>query len=125
VAGRLLASQFSTTRIPAEYLHGDTFQLRIALIDHYGRSHRSLIEVRVDRSATMTKASVSTPFGEGLNGGRPQEQPVFNYTSHQELHTGGGNAVPPDCGGSAAPVNSEQSANLTQANKGGENERVP
>jgi hypothetical protein len=68
------------TRIPAEYLHGETFPLRITLVDQYGRSHRSLIEVRVDRSATMRKVRGSRPFGEGLDAGSPQERPVFDQT---------------------------------------------
>jgi hypothetical protein len=39
-----------------------------------------MIEVRVDRSATMRKANVSRPVGDGLYGGRPQERPVFSHT---------------------------------------------
>jgi hypothetical protein len=77
--GMLLAwSMF--TRIPMDYVHGETFAMRIALIDQYGRSHLSLIEVQVDRSATTRKAKVSRPFGEGLYGGRAQAPPMFNHT---------------------------------------------
>lgn len=41
------------TRISTDYLHGETFSMRIVLTDQFGRPHPSLIEVRVDRSATM------------------------------------------------------------------------
>lgn len=41
------------TRISTNYLHGETFPMRIVLTDQFGRRHRSLIEVQVDRSATM------------------------------------------------------------------------
>lgn len=88
--GMLLAwSMF--TRIPAEYLHGETLPLPIALVDQYKRSHCSLIEVRIDRSATMGTTNVSRRFGGGLDGGRPKERSVFNHTitsQHQESQDG-------------------------------------
>lgn len=41
------------TRISTDYLHGEIFPMRILLTDQFGRRHGSLIEVQVDRSATM------------------------------------------------------------------------
>src|SRR5580704_10929930 len=83
--GMLLAWSIFT-RISREYLHGETFPLRLALVDQYGRSHRSLIEVRVDRSATMRKVRGSRPFGEGLNAGSRQERPMFDQTIRSQQH---------------------------------------
>ena len=55
------------TRISTDYLHGETFPMRIALIDQFGRSHLSVIEVRVDRSATIRMPDFSKK-GSGLYG---------------------------------------------------------
>jgi hypothetical protein len=56
------------TRISTDYLHGETFPMDIALIDQFGRSHLSVIEVRVDRSATIRMPDF-TKTGTGLYGG--------------------------------------------------------
>jgi hypothetical protein len=53
------------TRISTDYLHRETFLMRIALIDQFGRSHLSAIEVRVDRSATIRMPDF-TKKGTGL-----------------------------------------------------------
>ena len=55
------------TRISTDYLHRETFPMRIALIDQYGRSHLSVIEVRVDRSATIYMPDFNKK-GTGLYG---------------------------------------------------------
>ncbi len=55
------------TRISTDYLHGERFPMRIALIDQFGRSHESLIEVQVDRTATMRMPDF-TKKGTGLYG---------------------------------------------------------
>jgi hypothetical protein len=55
------------TRISTDYLHGEGFPMRIALVDNFGRSHESFIEVRVDRTAT-TRAPDFTKKGTGLYG---------------------------------------------------------
>jgi hypothetical protein len=53
------------TRISTDFLHRETFPMRIALIDQFGRSHLSVIEVRVDRSATIRMPDF-TKKGTGL-----------------------------------------------------------
>jgi hypothetical protein len=55
------------TRISTDYLHRETFPMHIALIDQYRRSHLSVIEVRVDRSATAYMPDF-TKKGTGLCG---------------------------------------------------------
>jgi hypothetical protein len=55
------------TRISTDYLHGERFPMRIALTDQFGRSHASLIEVQVDRTATM-RVPDFTKKGTGLYG---------------------------------------------------------
>jgi hypothetical protein len=60
------------TRISTDYLHRETFPMRIALIDQFGRSHLSVIEVRVDRSATIRMPDV-TKKGTGLYGRRSSQ----------------------------------------------------
>lgn len=55
------------TRISNDYLHRETFPMGIALIDQFGRSHLSFIEVRVDRSATIRMPDF-TKKGTGLYG---------------------------------------------------------
>jgi hypothetical protein len=66
--GTLLAWSIFT-RIPEEYLHDETCRVRIALLDHYGRSHVSIVEVQVDRSATMRPPKITKRFGQELYGG--------------------------------------------------------
>jgi len=53
------------TRISTDYLHGEIFSMRISLTDQFGRRHRSLIEVQVDRSATMRIPNLNNK-GSGL-----------------------------------------------------------
>jgi hypothetical protein len=55
------------TRISTDYLHRETFPMPIALIDQYRRPHLSIIEVRVDRSATIRMPDF-TKKGNGLYG---------------------------------------------------------
>jgi hypothetical protein len=55
------------TRVSTDYLHRETFPMRIVLIDQLGRSHPSVIEVRVDRSATIRMPDFSKK-GSGLYG---------------------------------------------------------
>ena len=85
------------TRVSTDYLHRETFPMRVALIDQFGRSHLSFIEVRVDRSATIRMPDF-TKKGTGLYGrsrwsqvrgvvGRedprmPQRQPVVSPSVH-------------------------------------------
>jgi hypothetical protein len=64
--GMLLAWSIET-RIPTDYLHRETFPMRIVLIDQLGRSHPSVIEIRVDRSATIRMPDFSKK-GSGLYG---------------------------------------------------------
>jgi hypothetical protein len=64
--GILLAHSIET-RISPDYLHRETFPMRIVIIDHFGRSHPSVIEVRVDRSATIRMPDF-TKKGSGLYG---------------------------------------------------------
>jgi hypothetical protein len=64
--GILLAISMCT-RIPMEYLHGETFLVTVVLVDQYGRSHYSTIEVLVDSSAMIRKPSIYRP----LDGVRP------------------------------------------------------
>jgi hypothetical protein len=61
------------TRIPTDYLHDETFPMRIALLDQFGRFHASVIEVRVDRSATMRMPDLTKARGGGLRAGGEQE----------------------------------------------------
>ncbi|MGA8313386.1 MAG: hypothetical protein WB755_25410 [Terriglobales bacterium] len=63
------------TRISTDYLHGETFPMRIALIDQFGRSHPSVIEVRVDRTATIRMPDF-TKKGTGLFERSPQARAV-------------------------------------------------
>jgi hypothetical protein len=63
------------TRISTDYLHRETFPMRIALIDQFGRSHPSVIEVRVDRSATIRMPDF-TKKGTGLFERSPQARAV-------------------------------------------------
>jgi hypothetical protein len=93
--GILLAWSLET-RIATDYLHRETFPMRIVLIDQIGRSHLSVIEVRVDRSAT-THMPDFTNKGTGLYGrrssqaravvgredpGMPQRQPAVSPYPH-------------------------------------------
>jgi hypothetical protein len=55
------------TRVPVDYFHREIFPMRIALIDQFGRSHLSVIEVRVDRSAIMRMPDFNKK-GTGLYG---------------------------------------------------------
>jgi hypothetical protein len=70
--GILLAWSMDT-RIPTDYLHDETFPMYIALLDQFGRSHGSVIEVRVDRSATMRIPDPTKVYGGGLYAGGEQE----------------------------------------------------
>lgn len=51
--GILLAYDL-TKRIPDEYLHGITVPGRISVVDQFGREHPSVIELTIDRTATMS-----------------------------------------------------------------------
>jgi hypothetical protein len=64
--GVLLAWSIKT-RIPIDYLHRETFPMCLVLIDQFGGSHLSTIEVRVDRSATM-RVPDPAKRGTGLYG---------------------------------------------------------
>jgi hypothetical protein len=64
--GMLLAWSMET-RIATDYLHREAFPMRIVLFDQFGRSHPSVIEVRVDRSATIRMPDFSKK-GSGLYG---------------------------------------------------------
>ena len=52
-------------RIPFDYLHGTIVPAGISVFDQFGRRHRSEIEVRIDRSATM-RPFLGRPRGTGL-----------------------------------------------------------
>jgi hypothetical protein len=71
--GVLLAWSIET-RIPIDYLHRETFPMCIVLIDQFGRSHPSTIEVRVDRSATMRMPDPGKR-GTGLYGASRASKP--------------------------------------------------
>ncbi len=70
--GILLAWSMDT-RIPTDYRHDETVPMRIALLDQFGRSHASVIEVRVDRSATMRMPALTKAYGGGLYADGEQE----------------------------------------------------
>jgi hypothetical protein len=70
--GILLACSVET-RISTDYLHRETFPMRIVLFDQFGRSHPSVIEVRVDRSATIRMPDFSKK-GTGLYGPSSRSQ---------------------------------------------------
>jgi hypothetical protein len=74
--GLLLAASFSSG-IPGGYLHGEDWPLTLILVDQFGRRHRSEIDVRVDRSATMPKISLARPEGAGLFGSKWAKKPAF------------------------------------------------
>jgi hypothetical protein len=66
--GILLAYSIQT-RISADYIHGESFPMGLALLDQLGRSHQSFIEVRVDRRATMRMPDLTKKHpGTGLYG---------------------------------------------------------
>jgi hypothetical protein len=76
--GKLLALSF-TGKIPEGYPHGLYVPLRIVVTDQYGRQHTSIIEVLVDRTATMSKPKAFSRVGRGLYDGVPLETPKFEY----------------------------------------------
>jgi hypothetical protein len=103
--GILLAWSLDT-RIPADCLHDETFPLYIALFDQFGRSHLSVIEVRVNRSATMRRPDRTKAYGGGLYaggeleirrapivGGAPTEKPASDdhHLVREENTAGNGN----------------------------------
>jgi len=64
VEGVLLGQQISC-RIPFDYLHGTIVPAAISVVDQFGRKHRSEIDVRIDRSATM-RPLIRRPRGSSL-----------------------------------------------------------
>jgi hypothetical protein len=82
--GILLAWSIET-RIATDYLHRETFPMRIVLIDQFGRSHPSVIEVRVDRSATIRMPDFSKK-GSGLYGPSRRSQ-VRGVVRREDPHT--------------------------------------
>jgi len=78
IEGNLLASSI-TGKIPREYLHGDFVPLELILTDQYGRKHPSVIEVAVDRIATMAKPKLFSRVGRSLYGGFPRP-PEFDHS---------------------------------------------
>jgi len=77
IEGKLLALSVIGT-IPEEYAHGMSIPLELVLTDRYGRQHASIIEVLVDRSATMSKPEVFNRVGRGLYDGSPRP-PEFEH----------------------------------------------
>jgi hypothetical protein len=83
VEGKLLALNIFR-RIPEEYLHGQLVELEVILTDQYGRQFASIVEVSVDRSATMSKPEVFSRVGRGLYDGSPRP-PEFEYRSPAQI----------------------------------------
>ena len=77
VEGKLLAFNIFK-RIPEEYMHGQLVELEVILTDQYGRQFASILEVSVDRTATMSKPEVFSRVGRGLYDGSPRP-PEFEY----------------------------------------------
>jgi hypothetical protein len=67
-------------RIPFDYLHGTFAPTTISVFDQFGRSYRSEIEVRIDRSATM-RPLLRRPRGAGLFA--ETDASPMNFSFHQ------------------------------------------
>jgi hypothetical protein len=89
--GKLLAFSFNE-KIPEDYPHGLSVPLEVILTDQYGRKHASIIEVLVDRTATMPKPQAFSRVGRGLYDGCPLETPKFDYRAPSEHPVGNANA---------------------------------
>jgi hypothetical protein len=87
IEGMLLALSV-TRRIPEDYPHGLSVPLELILTDQFGRQFASIIEVLVDRTATMSKPKVFSQIGRGLYEGCPLETPRFDLRATTQ-HPGG------------------------------------
>jgi hypothetical protein len=74
-------------RIPKEYPHGLSVPLEVILTDQYGRQFASIIEVSVDRTATMSKPEVFDRVGRGLYEGSPPA-PEFDLRVPSQVPVG-------------------------------------
>jgi hypothetical protein len=74
IEGKLLALSV-TEKIPGDCTH---VSLKVILTDQHGRHHASIIEILVDRSATMTKPKVFKRTSGSLYRGSPPA-PEFQY----------------------------------------------
>jgi hypothetical protein len=90
--GKLLAFSFDE-KIPGDYPHGLSVPLEVILTDQYGREHPSIIEVLVDRTATMAKPQAFSRVGRGLNDGCPLEAPKFDYRAPSQHSVGNANPI--------------------------------
>jgi hypothetical protein len=79
IKGKLLALSI-TGEIPKSYPHGLSVPLELILTDQYGREHPSIIEVSVDRTATMTKPKPFTRVGRSLYQDSQEETPNFVHS---------------------------------------------
>jgi hypothetical protein len=86
VEGKLLAFNIFR-RIPEEYMHGQLVELEVILTDQYGRQFASILEVSVDRTATMLKPEVFSRVGRGLYDGSPRP-PEFEYRAPAQVPGG-------------------------------------
>jgi hypothetical protein len=86
VEGKLLAFNIFR-RIPEEYLHGQLVELELILTDQYGRRFVSIIEVSVDRTATMLNPEVFDRVGRGLYEGSPRA-PEFDLRVPSQIPVG-------------------------------------
>jgi hypothetical protein len=86
IEGKLLALSV-TMRIPKEYPHGLSVPLEVILTDQYGRQFASIIEVSVDRTATMSKPEVFDRVGRGLYEGSPPA-PEFDLRVPSQVPVG-------------------------------------
>jgi len=76
IEGKLLALSI-TDKIPESYLHGLAVPLELILTDQYGREHRSIIEISVDRTATMVKPKILRRVARSLYQSSELEAPNF------------------------------------------------
>ena len=79
VKGALLAYTI-TDQIPGKYLHGGSVSLKIILTDQYGRKHRSVFEVLVDRTTTMPPPTFFRRVAGSLYGGSCPPPPEFDHS---------------------------------------------
>jgi hypothetical protein len=86
VEGKLLALNIFR-RIPGEYMHGQLVELEVILTDQYGRQFASILEVSVDRTATMSKPEVFNRVGRGLYDGSPRV-PEFDLRARSQVPVG-------------------------------------
>jgi hypothetical protein len=80
IEGKLLASSV-TEKIPGDCTH---VCLKVILTDQYGRDHASIIEILVDRSATMAKPKVFKRTSGSLYRGSPPA-PELQYRAPSQV----------------------------------------